>query len=72
MGLTVNPISNRLNISIFWKSKWCTYSNYNYKYLVLSDLIFLLFFIILLLESGFRAENLFSFFISLRCDKLCP
>lgn len=47
MGLTVNPISNRLNISIFWKSKWCTYSNYNYKYLVLSDLIFFKFLSIL-------------------------
>lgn len=38
MGHTINPVSNRLKINIFWKSVWSSYTMYNYKYLVLSDL----------------------------------
>jgi hypothetical protein len=56
MGHTINPISNRLNISIFWKSKWCTYTNYNYKYLVLTDLVFFKF--LFFLERSFIIKKL--------------
>jgi len=40
MGHTVNPISNRLRINLFWNSSWCSYNNINYKYLLLADLKF--------------------------------
>ena len=56
MGHTVNPISNRLGVSIFWKSKWCTYTDYNYKYLVLTDLVFYKF--LFLLERSFLIKRL--------------
>jgi len=41
MGHTVNPVSNRLRINAFWKSVWCTYTTFNYKYLLLGDLSFI-------------------------------
>ena len=40
MGHTVNPVSNRLRINFFWKSIWCTYTNFNYKYLLFADFYF--------------------------------
>jgi hypothetical protein len=43
MGHTINPISNRLKINQYWKSNWCSYTNYNYKYLLFADFYFLKF-----------------------------
>ena len=40
MGHTINPISNRLKINQYWKSNWCSYTNYNYKYLLFADFYF--------------------------------
>ena len=56
MGHTVNPVSNRLRINFFWKSIWCTYTNFNYKYLLLGDLKFYQF-ILLLMKSPFFKKS---------------
>ena len=52
MGHTINPISNRLKINQYWKSNWCSYTNYNYKYLLFADFYFFkfVFFLFLVLQ----------------------
>ena len=38
MGHLLNPISNKLGHSFFWKNLWCLYTSYNYGLFVLIDI----------------------------------
>ena len=70
MGHLINPISLRLGKSVFWKFSWSSFLKKNYRYLLLQDIQFILFFEWLLSKNMFyRYGLMFSHFRIFRLNK---
>jgi len=72
MGFVTNPLVSKLGQSVYWKAIWCSYTNSNHKYLILTDLFVYRFIYNIFVSRKFIFFNLveftlFNFFLIRTC-----